>query len=99
MIGSIAIIGGIALIFIILGLMIMEAKKEQKAGKNHFLKTYLLIVSIIAIGGGTIALGFVIFPSLERVIISDFEHGRNRREYTQCSDDYRTKVYYDDTTE
>ena len=75
--------------------------KNTNVQKNAFLRLYLLIISIVAIGGGTIALGFFVYPTLIKMLISDEEYSRNNRQYTQCSDNYYTRPMYVDkmTTE
>ena len=93
--GSIVFLGGLVVAFILLWIIIM-AVKNTSGQKNTFLRLYLLVISIVAIGGGTIALGFFVYPTLTKVLISDAEYGRNRRQYTQCADNYYPKPIYMD---
>ena len=83
----------IGLLFISLCIVItMETKKtlRKESQKNTFLRLYLLIISIIAIGGATISLGFFIYPTVQKAIITDEEYAINNWQYSQCEEsDYK----------
>ncbi len=66
----------------------METQKiaRQEPQKNTFLRLYLLIISIIAIGGATISLGFFIYPTIQKAIITDQEYAINNRKYSNCKE-------------
>lgn len=85
----------LAIIFIsLLILIIMESKKalSTSAPKNAFLRVYLLIISIIATAGATISLGFFIYPTIQKLIITDKEYLFNYREYKRCSEEKYTPI-------
>lgn len=86
------------IVFFIIFFIVMETKKAQIAGKNPFLRLYFLLISIIAICWATISLWFIIYPTIQKILITDREYSVNQREYKNCSEaNYSPKALPDGT--